>query len=122
MQLLSVSKNLGEFNASLMQKFIVKRRRNYRIKKISRKKSSHHTLIQLSQKSFEQFMAWKGNWWEGRAFVVGETGASVKNRLEGKFLISGDESAVKRAINMIVTQSLAGVASPDDYTIFKTEL
>ena len=125
MQLLSLSKNRGEFAASLKQKFIANKQRHRRqrqhAKKIS-KRASHQTLIQLSENAFEQFVAWKGNWSNGREFVEGETGASVKNRLEGKFFISGDESAVKRAINMIVTQSLAGVASPDDYTIFKTEL
>ena len=64
-------------------------------------------------------MAWKGNWGKGRAFVVNETGASVKNKGDRKFLISGQESDVEKAINMIVTQSDTGVASPDDYSIFK---
>ena len=35
----------------------------------------------------------KGNWCEERAFMVGrETGASVKNRFDGMFVILDDES------------------------------
>ena len=65
-------------------------------------------------------MAWKGNWGKGRTFVESETGALVKHDIIGgeRFLVSGlDESTVERAIHMIVTQSLTGVASSDDYTI-----
>ena len=82
MQLLSLSKNRGEFAASLKQKFIANKQRHRRqrqhAKKIS-KRASHQTLIQLSENAFEQFVAWKGNWSNGREFVEGETGASVKN-------------------------------------------
>ena len=118
MKLMSVSKNFGEFIACKSQKFIAKRRQRKQIKRISRQ-ASHQALIQLSQKAFERFVAWKGNWGKGRAFVVNETGASVKNKGDGKFFISGQESDVERAVNMIVAQSVTGVASPDDYTIFE---
>ena len=79
------------------------------------KGASHQALIWLPKRPYGQFVAWKGNWGKGRAFVVSETGASVKNRGGYKFLISGDENAVQRAINMIVTQSLTAVASSNDY-------
>ena len=67
------------------------------------------------------FVAWKGNWGKGRAYVVSETGASVKNRGGERFFISGDKCAVNKAINMIVTQSVTAVASSDDYDIRNVE-
>ena len=79
-------------------------------------------MIQLSQKAYALFVAWKGNWGKGRTFVESQTGALVKNyNICGeKFHVSGgDESTVERAIHMIVTQSLTGVASSDDYTILR---
>ena len=97
-----------------------------KLKKIS-KRATHETLLWLPKRSYEQFVAWKGDWGKGRAFVVGETGASVKNRGGGhpaggdRLLISGNKIAVERAINMIVTQSLTAVASPDDYNILNEQ-
>ena len=91
-----------------------------KVQRIS-KRANHRTLIQLSNRAYEQFVEWKGNWTKGRAFVVSETGASVKNRGRERFLISGDEHAVERAINMIVTQSPTAVASPNDYDIRNEE-
>ena len=85
------------------------------------KTASHQTLIRLSNRAYEQFVKWKGSWAKGRAFVVNETGASVKNRGEERFLIAGDKSAVERAINMIVTQSPTAVASSNDYDIMNEE-
>ena len=85
------------------------------------KTASHQTFIRLSNRAYEQFVKWKGSWGKGRAFVVSETGASVKNRGAERFLISGDENAVKRAINMIVTQSLTAEASLNDYDISNEE-
>ena len=85
--------------------------------KIISKGAAQQNLIWLPKRSYGQFVAWKGNWSKGRAFVESETGASVKNRSGEKFLISGDKIAVERAINMIVTQSLTAVASSDDYKI-----
>ena len=84
---------------------------------IRQKPKLKQILIWLPKRPYGQFVAWKGNWGKGRAFVVSETGASVKNRGGGQFLISGDEIAVQRAINMIVTQSLTAVASSNDYNI-----
>ena len=92
-------------------------------------RTQKRVLIRLSTRAFGQFVKWKGSWGQGRAFVESVTGARVKNglvatnprvknRCFGKqFLISGDELAVQRAINMTVTQSLTAVASPRDYTI-----
>ena len=92
------------------------------VKRIS-KIASHQAVIRLYNRAYGQFVEWKGSWSKGRAFVMSKTGASVKNRSAGgvlhcpkdKFLISGDELAVQRAINMIVTQSLTAVASSNDY-------
>jgi len=77
----------------------------------------HHMLIQLSNRSYEQFVAWKGNWSKGRAYVVSETGASVKNRSGTQFFISGHVTAVPKAINMIVTQTSTDLASSSDFAI-----
>ena len=85
------------------------------VKRIS-KIASHQAVIRLSNRAYGQFVEWKGSWGKGRAFVVSKTGASVKNkRGAGRFTIAGDELAVQRAINMIVTQSLTAVASSNDY-------
>ena len=132
MQLLSLSKNPEEFAACVgndsesqarrlkwakaEHQIMKKKRCRTKLHNIS-KKASHQALICLSQRAYGQFVAWKGNWGEGRAFVVSETGASVKNRAGMRFFISGDEQAVKRAIDMIVTQSTTDVASPHDYTM-----
>ena len=93
-------------------------------------------LIQLSTRAFGQFVEWKGSWGQGRAFVESKTDACVSNRVvESKtdvcvsnrgfhkqgFLISGDEMAVQKAINMIATQSLTAVASPQDCSIETTD-
>ena len=93
-------------------------------------------LIQLSTRAFGQFVEWKGSWGQGRAFVESKTDACVSNRVvESKtdvcvsnrgfhkqgFLISGDEMAVQKAINMIATQSLTAVASPQDCSIEITD-
>ena len=85
------------------------------------KTASHQALIRLKRRVYGQFVAWKGNWGKGRAYVVSETGASVKNRGGERFFISGDKCAVNKAINMIVTQSLTAVASSDDYDIRNVE-
>ena len=85
------------------------------VKRIS-KIASHQAVIRLYNRAYGQFVEWKGSWSKGRAFVVSKTGASVKNRRgAGRFTIAGDELAVQRAINMIVTQSLTAVASSNDY-------
>ena len=81
----------------------------------------HHMLIQLSKRSYEQFVAWKGNWSKGRAYVVSETGASVKNRPGTQFFISGHVTAIPKAINMIVTQTLTDLASSNDFAIVEME-
>jgi len=77
----------------------------------------HNMLIQLSNRSYEQFVAWKGNWSKGRAYVVSETGASVKNRPGTQFFISGHVTAIPKAINMIVTQTPTDLASSSDFAI-----
>ena len=95
-----------------------RRTRNREIRRANRE--GHQALIQLSQKAYALFVAWKGNWGKGRTFVESQTGALVKHYSIGgeRFLVAGgDESTVERAIHMIVTQSLSGVASSDDYTI-----
>merc|ERR1712192_130937 len=104
---------------SHLTKFELKAIKN-KIQQIS-KTASHHTLIRLPNRAYEQFVKWKGSWGKGRAFVVSETGASVKNRGEEKFSISGDKSAVERAINMIATQSPTAVASSNDYDILNED-
>ena len=91
-----------------------KKEMRQKLKTIS-KGAAQQTLIWLPKRSYEQFVAWKGNWGKGRAYVVSETGASVKNRGGKRFFISGDKCAVSKAINMIVTQSVTAVASSDDY-------
>ena len=87
------------------------------LKASHQKRTLRRVLIQLSSKAYGQFKKWKGNWSESRAFVENESGAWVKMRKKLRFMISGDELDVERAINMSVTQSLTAVASPHDYTI-----
>jgi len=87
------------------------------LKASHQKRTQRRVLVQLSSRAYGQFKKWKGNWSASRAFVENESGAWVKMRKKLRFMISGDELDVERAINMSVTQSLTAVASPHDYTI-----
>ena len=87
------------------------------LKASHQKRTQRRVLVQLSSRAYGQFKKWKGNWSASRAFVENESGAWVKMRKKLRFMISGDELDVERAINMSVTQSLTAVASPNDYTI-----
>ena len=115
---------------------LAKMQKKQKLRASHQARTQKRVLIQLSTRAFGEFVTWKGSWGQGRAFVESKTDACVSNRVvESKtdvcvsnrgfhkqgFLISGDEMAVQKAINMISTQSLTAVASPQDCAIETTD-